>query len=83
MIYPDFYDERADSLPVDQPLPIGIELPARMVVLIDEMREKLHRSRIREGVRFYCHEGAKRVAEGRVTKITGLFNERPEHENAF
>ena len=33
---------------------------------MDEMRCKLHRARIREGVRFYCHEGAKRVAEGRV-----------------
>ena len=78
MIYPDFLDERGDSLPTDQPLPIGVEMPARMLVLFDEMREKLHRSRIREGVRFYCVEGAKRVAEGRVTKITSLFNERPK-----
>jgi hypothetical protein len=82
MIYPDFYDVRGDSLPTDQPLPIGVEMPARMVVLMDEMREKLQRARIREGVRFYCHEGAKRVAEGRVTRITGLFNERPKRGNA-
>ena len=78
MIYPDFYDEGGNSLPTDKPLPIGVELPARMVVLFDEMREKLHRHRIREGVRFYCHEGAKRVAEGHVTRITGLFSERPK-----
>ena len=51
-----------------------------MTVVMDEMRCKLHRARIREGVRFYCHEGAKRVAEGRVVKITGLFNERAKRE---
>ena len=66
MIHPDFYDARGDSLPTDQALPVGGELPARMTVVMDEMRCKLHRARIREGVRFYCHEGAKRVAEGRV-----------------
>jgi translation elongation factor EF-Tu-like GTPase len=82
MIHPDFYDSRGDSLPTDQPLPIGVEMFARMVVIMDEMREKIHRARIREGIRFYCHEGGKRVAEGRVTRITGLFNERPERENA-
>ena len=76
-VFPDFFDENGDSLPTDKPLPVGPELPARMVVLFDEMREKLHRARIHEGVRFYCQEGGKRVAEGRVTRITGLFNERP------
>jgi hypothetical protein len=81
-IHPDFFDEHGDSLPTDKPLPVGVELPARMVVLFDEMREKLHRSRLREGIRFYCHEGPKRVAEGRVTRITGLFEGRPLHDNA-
>jgi translation elongation factor EF-Tu-like GTPase len=76
MIYPDFYDEHGESLPTNRPLPIGIEIPARVVVIFDEMREKLHRSRIRAGVRFYCHEGGKRVAQGRITKVTGLFNSR-------
>ena len=78
MIYPDFYDENGDSLPTDKPLPVGIELPARMVVLSDEMRENVHRSRIHEGVRFYCHEGQKRVAEGKVVRVTGLFTARPK-----
>ena len=75
-IYPDFYDEHGNSMLTDQALSVGVEMPARIVVLFDEMREKAHRSRIREGVRFYCREGAMRVAEGRVTNITGLFNER-------
>ena len=77
VVYPDFCDAHGDSRPTDQALPVGIEIPARMVLLFDEMREKLHRARIREGVRFYCHEGGRRVAEGRITKVTGLFNERP------
>lgn len=81
-VFPDFFDDNGDSLPTDKPLPVGRELPARMVVLFDEMRERLHRARIREGVRFYCQEGRKRVAEGRVTRITGLFNERPATDGA-
>lgn len=76
MIRPDFYDLNGDSLPTDRQLSIGIELPARMTVLNNEVREQVHRARIREGVRFYCQEGPKRVAEGRVTRITGLFAER-------
>lgn len=76
MIYPDFYDDHGDSLPMDRPLPLSIDLPARMVVLNDPLRITLHRSRIREGTRFYRQEGPKRVSEGRVTRITGLLNDR-------
>lgn len=79
IIHPDFYDEHGDSLPTDKPLPLSVELPARMIVLNDKLRTTLHRLRITEGTRFYCHEGAMRVAEGRVTRITGLFAERPQH----
>ncbi|HEX7063189.1 MAG TPA: hypothetical protein VF200_14555, partial [Woeseiaceae bacterium] len=52
MIWPDFSDQFGNSLPRDRPLPVGIELPARMSVLDDEMREKVHRARIRPGVEF-------------------------------
>lgn len=76
MIHPDFYDENGYSLPTDEPLPIDHELQARMTILIDEMREKIHRKRIKEGLRFFCHEGGKRVAEGIVTKITGIHAQR-------
>src|SRR6267143_6251151 len=31
-IWPDFLDEKGDSLPEDVPLPIDVELPARMTV---------------------------------------------------
>ena len=73
MIWPDFYDPDGRSLPDYQPLPCGVELPARMVVVMDEMRDAVHRARIAPGVRFFCHEGGRRVAEGVVTRTTGLF----------
>ena len=77
MIWPDFMDEKGGSLPTDKPLPIGVNLTARMTILADKMRLEVHRKRVAIGTTFYCHEGSKRVAFGRVTKITGLFNERP------
>ena len=76
MIWPDFFSPSGDSLPKDQPLPLSTELTARMTVVVDEMREQVHRARIRPGVEFYCHEGPRRVAIGRVTQVTGLHNDR-------
>jgi hypothetical protein len=76
MIWPDFYETDGRSLPNDQPLPTEVDLPARMVVVIDEMRAEVHRGRIAPGVRFFCHEGGHRVAEGKVIRITGLFKSR-------
>jgi hypothetical protein len=76
MIWPDFYSPSGDSLPTDSPLPLGVDLPARMTLVADEMREQVHRAHIKPGVEFYCHEGPKRVAVGRVTRITGLHNVR-------
>ncbi|KAF1054527.1 MAG: hypothetical protein GAK43_00810 [Stenotrophomonas maltophilia] len=78
MIWPDFCDALGDSLPRDQPLPVGVELRAWMTVVNDEMRCTLHRQRLAPGTRFYCHEGPHRVAEGRITRLTGLFDPRSE-----
>jgi len=71
-IWPDFVDEAGNSLPSDAPLPINVELPARMTVVVRGTRADMHRGRIVEGTRFYCHEHSRRVAEGRVTRVTGL-----------
>jgi hypothetical protein len=76
MIWPDFLDDSGHSRPGDAPIPVGVELPARMMILADEMREEVHRARIAPGVRFFCHEGGRRVAEGIVTRVTGLFEPR-------
>lgn len=76
MIWPDFFSASGDSLPTDQPLPFSTELSARMTIVVDEMREQVHRARIKPGVEFYCCEGPRRVAIGRITRITGLHNDR-------
>jgi hypothetical protein len=76
MIWPDFFALSGDSLPTDAPLPIGVDLSARMTIVVDEMRDQLHRARIEPGVEFYCHEGSKRVAIGWVTRVTGLHEVR-------
>jgi hypothetical protein len=76
MIWPDFFSPTGDSLPKDQPLPLSIYLSARMTIVVDEMREQVHRARIKPGVEFYCHEGPRRVAIGRVTRVTGLHVDR-------
>jgi hypothetical protein len=72
MIWPDFCEADGRSLPGDHPVPVGVELPAQMRVVVDQMRAAVHRTRIAPGVRFFCHEGGRRVAEGVVTRVTGL-----------
>jgi hypothetical protein len=71
MIWPDFLDEYGSSRAKEDPLPVGIELLAAMTIVSPEMRS-YHRERIHEGTLFYCHEGARRVASGRVTRITNM-----------
>jgi len=80
MIHPDFIDEKGNSRRNSFPLPIGENLPARMMIVSDELREQVHRKRIVPGVRFYCREGPRRIAEGVVTRITGLFEPRPNRD---
>ena len=76
MVWPDFVDESGESRSEEEELPVGVLLPAKMFVLVDQMRAEVHRKKVKIGVRFYCHEGLKRVAEGVITKITHLFDER-------
>jgi hypothetical protein len=76
MIWPLFVDPLGLLLPSDDPLPIDSEIPARMFIVAGAAGNQtllaFHRQRIREGIRFYCREGSRRVAEGRVTQVTGL-----------
>ena len=74
MIHPDFYDEKENSISKEIPLPTNKELSARMLIIASDMKEKVHRKHISIGTKFFCHEGGKRVAEGHITKITGLFD---------
>ncbi len=73
MIWPEFLASDGEPFADGIPLPKDEELVARMRILSDELRVEVHRQRIAVGVRFYCHEGGTRVAQGVVTRITGLF----------
>lgn len=76
MVWPDFLDQAGESRPETEELPVDVPLRAKMLVLRDELRAEIHREKAKVGVRFYCHEGPRRVAEGVITKITHLFDER-------
>lgn len=76
MVWPDFLDLSGNSRSEKEALPVGVSLLAKMFVLSEELRGEVHRKKAVVGARFYCHEGPKRVAEGVVTKITHLFDER-------
>lgn len=76
MIWPEFLDDSGESISTDVQLPVGEPIRARMAIVNTELRETLHRARLAPGVRFYCHEGGRRVAEGRVTKIGSLSRDR-------
>jgi hypothetical protein len=77
VIWPDFFDEDGNSFSTEKPLPINESIMARMYIVNPEMRVKIHRARIREGIRFYCMEGSIRVAEGIVWKLVGLHENSP------
>lgn len=70
-IWPDFCDASGNSLASDAPLPTGTALLARMWIVFATMRV-YHCTRLQPGCAFYCHEGARRVAVGRVIRLTGL-----------
>ena len=70
MIYPEFMAEDGSVFPEGVPVPVsGL---ATMWILSHDLRVQIHRERIREGVRGYFMEGARRVAEAVVTRVIGL-----------
>ncbi|RSK44581.1 hypothetical protein [Hymenobacter perfusus] len=76
-LYPDFFDPITGDSWREMPLPVDEWLHVRVAVILDEARP-LHQSKIRAGTSFYYCEGSHIVAEGTVTRITGLFEPRPQ-----
>jgi hypothetical protein len=74
MIHPDFFDDNGDSYPEDRFFPLGEWLNARMYIVVAEMREKVHRHKLKIGQKFFCCDGSIHIAEGVVTEIVGLNN---------
>jgi hypothetical protein len=73
MIHPDFFDASGNSFSTADMLPLGVWLAARMYIVVPEMREKVHRLKIKEDLKFFCMDGSRQVAEGVVSKIVGLY----------
>jgi hypothetical protein len=74
IIHPRFVGENGEELPSE--VPIAGKVLARMYIVSHEHREKVHRGRLREGLRFIFREGHQTVAEGIVIKVLDhLINE--------
>lgn len=71
MIHPEFLDESGQPRGLDSPVPL--EGHATMWVIVPEMREKVHRARIKVGTEGYFVEGARKIGKVRVEKIVGLY----------
>ncbi|NIZ15723.1 hypothetical protein [Phaeobacter sp. HF9A] len=69
MIWPNFLD--ADGTPIEKGIPLIGTYKARMHILEKEMMD-FHRKRISVGLKFNCHEGARIVARGVVTKLRAI-----------
>ncbi|WP_133272846.1 hypothetical protein [Hymenobacter radiodurans] len=76
MLYPDFYDPVTGASFRDEWLPVNEWLYARMYGINSKLRSSIHQKMARPGTSFYCCEGARIVAEGTITRITGLFEPR-------
>lgn len=74
MVRPIFLAADGTIIPGD--VPIRGKVSARMYIVVDEMRTTVHRQRLREGIKFFLHEGSHVVAEGVVTKIAALHQDR-------
>ena len=70
MIHPEFLDSNGNVLAENIRAPI--EGVARMRILSQELREIIHKGKIKIGVKGFFMEGGRRVAEAEVIKVVGL-----------
>ena len=70
MIWPEFEDKEGKVIPEKtQVLSSGV---ARMWIVIPEMVEKVHKEKIKIGIKGYFMEGGKKVAEAEVIRLVRL-----------
>ena len=70
MIWPEFVTDEGELISSDVPL-IGT-YRARMYIVSGDMKDKVHREKMKVGVKFYMVEGPIECAEGIVTKILNM-----------
>src|SRR2546425_515358 len=88
MIFPEFVSEEGGIVPEGIPVPVSGR--ATMWIVSHEMRLRVHRVRLKDGVEGFFMEGQLRVAEAVVTRILGLrtnsdarHQERAEQDHAL
>jgi hypothetical protein len=75
MIWPEFLD--SSGKPINDKEIVPLEGEASMWIVVDEMREKVHRRKIKVGTKGFFMEGLRRIGEVKVTRIVDLnINER-------
>jgi len=60
-----------DGTPIEKGIPLNGTYNARMHILVKEMLDH-HRKRVSVGLKFNCHEGARVVARGEVTRLRAI-----------
>ncbi|GAB6140531.1 hypothetical protein JCM14076_12600 [Methylosoma difficile] len=70
MIHPEFLDE--SGTPCDDEVVVSLSGRASMWILVPEMREIVHRSRAKVGVRGYFMEGSRKIGDVEIEEIAGL-----------
>lgn len=75
-LYPDFFDPETGNSLRELPLPVDEWLHVRVAILLDASRT-FHQARLWPGTSFYYCEGSWLVAEGTVTRLTGVSKPRP------
>ncbi|GAB2787500.1 hypothetical protein HNQ93_002724 [Hymenobacter luteus] len=75
-LHPDFYDPETGNSLQELPLPVDKWLHARVAILLAAARS-FHRPKLWPGTSFHYCEGSRIVAEGTVTRLTGLGQPRP------
>lgn len=69
MIWPEFVDQSGH--PISKDVPLKGTYRAKMHIIMDEMIA-YHRDRLSVGTKFFCTEGARKVAEGVVTSLSRM-----------
>ena len=80
MIHPEFEDENGHVFLEDDKA-VALTGTARMWILIPEMRECVHKHRIKVGTKGFLMEGSRKVGEIEVIRIVGLENNGVPNEH--
>ena len=70
MIWPEFLAEDGSLFPEN--VPVSVTGHASMWIVSHDMRTRVHRLRIHEGIKGYFMEGGLKVAEAIVTRVIAL-----------